>query len=182
VLVGTFVRESDEDWGTFSHQRIYSRGPPAELTSGSILFDAEFQEEQLRALQLAHPEVCIIGCVHRHPGGFDECSNGDELTDREAVEDSGLGALVFGIITVNNPKGRPVEPAPRQHEIRFLRHGGGVGFRYVKNSTGGPGRGLGDGFAGLCSRCFAGVDCGALGYGGIAVPAGFGRFTLQFVE
>jgi len=43
VLVGTFVRESDEDWGTFHINGYIPRAPQAELTSGSILFDAEFK-------------------------------------------------------------------------------------------------------------------------------------------
>lgn len=116
MLVGEC--QCDEKTGvvTFKLRGFIEAGPKADFSSGSILFDTEFQAQHLTALQLNHP-VVNLGCCHRHPQHFDTCSPGDLATDREALQASGTKALVFVILTLNNP--RQLLSSVRYREFKF---------------------------------------------------------------
>ncbi len=82
-------------------------GPKAELLTDSVLFDSDYQFEMLQAIRLKHPRTGNMGCFHVHPGQMDECSAGDYLADIAAVRESDTRGLVFGIITIGNPRQEP---------------------------------------------------------------------------
>ena len=100
MLVGEFRREDGAP--CFLLTDFIEAGPGAECSSESVLFDHEYQAQQLAALRRLNPRLGNMGCLHLHPGEMDECSSGDRLADIQAVRDSDTRALVFGIITLNN--------------------------------------------------------------------------------
>lgn len=102
MLVGEFHRENKAP--CFLISDFIDAGPAAERSSESVLFDHDFQAEQLRRLQCRNPRLGNMGCLHLHPGEMDECSTGDQLADIQAVRDSDTRALVFAIVTLNNPR------------------------------------------------------------------------------
>ncbi len=132
LLVGTYEASGDDGRACFRITGFIEAGPKAEFTPSSVLFDAEHQAEVLSALQLANPRLSILGCVHRHPGSLDVCSNGDAVTDREAVLDSDTKELVFGIITINNASQDPTSVRVGNLKIDFFIMSEATGFAYVK--------------------------------------------------
>lgn len=106
MLVGDYETDAEKSETTFQIRGFIEAGPKADFSSGSILFDAGYQASMLQALRIEHARVMNLGVVHRHPGCMDVSSEGDRVTDMQAVNASNTKALVFGIITINNP--RPV--------------------------------------------------------------------------
>lgn len=131
MLVGEYSLDESTGTATFQVRGFIEAGPKAEFSAGSILFDREYQAEELRALQSEHPTAANLGCIHRHPGSMDVCSGGDAVTDREAVEDSDTKALVFAIITINNSRQRPSSVFYRDFKIDFYLMAEETGFQYV---------------------------------------------------
>lgn len=129
MLVGEFARE--EGSAVFKLSGLIDAGPQAECCSDSILFDTEYQARMLQVIRLQYPEVGNMGCIHLHPGEMDECSAGDQLADRAAVQESDTKALVFGIITRNNPRPDSFSVAWRELKIDFFVMAEQTGLEYV---------------------------------------------------
>lgn len=102
MLVGEFHRENGAP--CFLISDFIDAGPLAECSSESVLFDHDYQAEQLARLQQRNPRLGNMGCLHLHPGEMDECSTGDQLADIQAVRDSDTRVLIFAIVTLNNPR------------------------------------------------------------------------------
>jgi len=105
MLIGEF--SSAKGVPTFKIHGMIEAGPNAECSSDSVLFDAEYQMRMLGAIRRRHSKATNMGCFHVHPGRMDECSAGDYLADLVAVRESDTKALVFVIITVENPQQDP---------------------------------------------------------------------------
>ena len=131
MLVGNYRLDETSGTATFQIQRFIDAGPEAEFSAGSILFDTEYQAQALRALQMEHPRAANVGCIHRHPGSIDFCSSGDAITDREAVKNSDTKALLFAIITLNNPRQGPSSLLHKDFKIDFFVMAEETGFSYV---------------------------------------------------
>jgi hypothetical protein len=102
MLVGEFRREGGAP--CFQLTDFIDAGPRAECSAESVLFDHEYQVGRLASFRRPNSRLGNMGCLHVHPGEMDECSTGDRLADIEAVRDSDTRALVFAIVTVNNPR------------------------------------------------------------------------------
>ncbi|MGH7973434.1 MAG: hypothetical protein ACREIC_32355, partial [Limisphaerales bacterium] len=105
MWTGEFAMEGG--WPSFRINGFIEAGPNAEFSSDSILFDGDYQIQMLQAIRQHHPTVGNMGCFHVHPGKMDECSAGDYLADIAAVKESDTRALMFGIITLDNPRRDP---------------------------------------------------------------------------
>ena len=130
MFVGEYLLDEVTQVATFKIRGFIEAGPSADFSAGSILFDGEYQTGALRALQVEHPGVDNIGCVHRHPGSLDVNSSGDLVSDREAVSDAGTKALVFGIITLNNSRPLPSSLFFRDFKIDFYLMAEDTGLEY----------------------------------------------------
>lgn len=105
MWTGEFALENG--WPVFRLTGFIEAGPNAEFSSDSVLFDGDYQIRMLQAVRARNPNLGNMGCFHVHPGKMDECSAGDYLADLAAVKDSDTRALVFGIITLDNPREDP---------------------------------------------------------------------------
>ena len=130
MLAGSFSRA--RGWPTFTINGFIEAGPKAELSPMSILFDAEYQERMLEAIRIEHPHAGNMGCIHRHAGPLDQCSQGDKKTDRQAVRESDTKALVFAIITIDHPRPDPLSLRYRDFKISFYVMAEETGFEYVQ--------------------------------------------------
>ncbi len=83
---------------------LIEAGTKARRLSAQVTFDREFQQQELRLLQMVDAEVMHIGDLHLHPGRFDRCSNGDYQTDVANVRASRSQEMVFGIVTAGWPR------------------------------------------------------------------------------
>jgi hypothetical protein len=106
-------------------------GPNAECSQDSILFDSDYQVRALQEIRSRHPRAGNMGCFHFHPGQMDECSAGDYLADVAAVKESDTKALVFGILTRNNPRRDAVSIYCGVLKIDFFVLGEQTGYRYA---------------------------------------------------
>lgn len=131
MLVGDYSFDPATGVATFRIRGFVEAGPKVDFSAGSILFDADYQAQALRALQLEHPAAANLGCIHRHPGSLDVCSGGDAVTDREAVQHSDTKALVFAIITLDNARPGPSSLFYREFKIDFYLMAEETGFDYV---------------------------------------------------
>src|SRR5258708_17410325 len=95
-------------------------GPGADCSADSVLFDHEYQAEVLELMRQQDPSLGNIGCFHLHPGNMDACSAGDRVADIAAVKESDTKALVFGIVTLNNPRPDPLSIYYRELTIAFF--------------------------------------------------------------
>lgn len=114
VLVGKTEYGSDGTITTLLVTGFIPAGPNANFDSGSILFDSEYQDAALRILQLQDPSIRALGCIHRHPGDFDQCSGGDLRADSATLSESGAELLISAIVTLDNDREDPLS-------IRFGR-------------------------------------------------------------
>ena len=131
MLAGEYLLDEASGTVTFQIQGFIEAGPEVEFSAGSILFDARHQAQALRGFQLEHPRAINLGCIHRHPGSLDVCSGGDAVTDREAVENSDTKALVFAIITLNNPRQGPSSLFYLDFKLDFYLMAEETSFAYV---------------------------------------------------
>jgi hypothetical protein len=106
MWTGEFAME--KGWPTFFIRGFIEAGPNAEFSTDSILFDGDYQSRTLQAVRRLHPTIGNMGCFHVHPGQMDECSAGDYLADIAAVKESQTRALLFGIVTLDNPHEDPL--------------------------------------------------------------------------
>jgi hypothetical protein len=106
-------------------------GPGADFSSESILFDTEYQYQALQAIRREHPQIGNMGCIHLHPDQMDECSLGDRMADVEAVKSSDTKALVFALITLNNPRSDPASLVYRTFKFDFFVLGERTGLKYI---------------------------------------------------
>jgi len=105
MFTGHFSRF--EEWPSFQIQGFIEAGPNADCSADSVLFDGDYQIQMLQAMRKDHPRAGNMGCFHVHPGQMDECSAGDYLADVAAVKESDTKGLVFGIVTLDNPRQDP---------------------------------------------------------------------------
>jgi hypothetical protein len=129
MLVGEF--HADERPPVFRLTGFVEAGPRAEKCAESVLFDHEFQASMLDRIRAEQPQVGNMGCLHLHPGQLDECSAGDQATDREAVAASDTRALVFAIVTLNNRARDPLSLYYGNLKFDFFLMGEQTGFEYV---------------------------------------------------
>ncbi|MCG3148170.1 MAG: hypothetical protein PCFJNLEI_01613 [Verrucomicrobiae bacterium] len=130
LLVGEFVSE-----GTRREIRVCGfipAGPKASFSTGSILFDTHWQTQRLAALRIEHPNLVDVGMIHRHPGQFDQCSSGDEQDDRQSVQTAPSKALLFGIITINNPKQDARSTYYQNLKVDLFIMADATNYQYVK--------------------------------------------------
>ncbi len=131
ILVGEYSFNESNSTAKFTIRGFIDAGPKAEFSPGSILFDADYQAEQMRLLQLEHRSGVNIGCIHLHPGNMDVCSAGDARTDFEAVRNSTTKALIFGIITRNNARSSPDSVFFQNCKFDFYLMAEETSFEYV---------------------------------------------------
>ncbi len=79
-------------------------GPEADSSPSHITPDINYTNDVLVAARVSDPEIGMVGFIHRHPGGMEVCSGMDKVADRERIEESPYDGMVFGIITIDNPK------------------------------------------------------------------------------
>lgn len=129
MLLGEYART--RGMPSFKIYGLIDAGPGAEFSSNSILFDGEYQFQALQALRRDHPETGNMGCIHLHPDQMDQCSLGDREADVAAARSSDTRALVFGLITRNNPRFDPASVFYKDFKFDFFVLGEQTGFRYV---------------------------------------------------
>ena len=129
MLLGEFSRERGVP--CFRLNGLIDAGPGADYSSESILFDNEYQFQVLQALRRTQPQTGNMGCIHLHPDQMDECSLGDRMADVAAAKSSQTGALVFGLITVDNPRFDLASLYYRNLKLDFFVLGESTGFKYV---------------------------------------------------
>ncbi len=129
MLVGEF--EDAGRNGGFTIYGLIDAGPEAEFSSESILFDNEYQSQALQTLRRQHPKAGNMGCIHLHPDQMDECSLGDRFADVAAVKSSDTRALVFAIITHNNPRTQPESVYYQGFKFDFFVMAEQTGLTYV---------------------------------------------------
>jgi hypothetical protein len=129
MLLGEFRGHGDVP--RFKIYGLIDAGPEAEFSADSILFDNEYQAQVLQTLRQQHPQAGNMGCIHLHPDQMDECSLGDRLADMAAVKDSDTKALVFSIITLNNPRVDPASVCYRNFKFDFYVMAEQTGLKYV---------------------------------------------------
>ncbi|HVM48056.1 MAG TPA: hypothetical protein VMU04_08515 [Candidatus Acidoferrum sp.] len=128
MLTGQFVRQ--EGWPVFKVNGFIGAGPNADCTEESVLFDTEYQSRALEAMRVREPRTGNMGCIHLHPDCLDVCSEGDLLADIEAVKASDTKALVFSIVTINNPRPDPLSLFHRNFKFDFYVLSEELGFEY----------------------------------------------------
>ena len=131
MFVGEYSLGPETCTKTMTIRGFIEAGPKAEFSRSSILFDADYQAQRFRLLQLEHPSAANLGCAHVQPGTLDRCSAGDAVTDREAVHNSNSKALVFAIMTRNNTHQAPSSVWYRELKFDFYLMAEETGFEYV---------------------------------------------------
>lgn len=97
MLAGEFIHARGAP--LFRIREFIGAGPKAECLEDSVLFDQDYQVRRLALLRRGQSQIGNIGCIHFHPDGADECSEGDWRADVAAVRASDTRSLIFGIIT-----------------------------------------------------------------------------------
>ncbi|HOX02158.1 MAG TPA: hypothetical protein P5555_07355 [Candidatus Paceibacterota bacterium] len=132
LLLGHFLPAQASAPAVIRIEGYIDAGPTAEATAASIQFDNQYQAGVLQCLQLTDQALGNMGCFHRHPGQMSECSAGDQAADRQAVAESDTRALVFLILTLDNPdRHRPARLVYRRLAFDFYIMSEDAGFRYV---------------------------------------------------
>ncbi|HTL57458.1 MAG TPA: hypothetical protein VL361_17365 [Candidatus Limnocylindrales bacterium] len=129
MLVGTYAEEAEGR--SFHIHGLIEAGPKAECSADSVLFDHEYQSQILQQMRQQDPRLGNMGCFHLHPGEMDACSTGDRLADIAAVKESDTRALVFGIVTMNNPRSDPLSVCYGNLKIDFFVMAEQNRFEYV---------------------------------------------------
>lgn len=129
MLLGEFIGRNGVPG--FKLYGLIDAGPEAEFSSDSILFDSEYQTQVLQSLRQKHPRAGNMGCIHLHPDQMDECSLGDRQADAAAVKESQTGALVFAIITLDNPRQDAASLFYRNFKFDFYIMAEQTGYKYV---------------------------------------------------
>jgi len=132
MLVGRFEPGDGGRTSRITVVGFIPAGPAAEYGPSSILFDASYQRAVLRVLQLQDPMLRAVGCIHRHPGAFDECSSGDLEADREALRGSSAEFLLFGVITLDNWREDSTSLRWGNMKLDFFLLGEATGLNYRK--------------------------------------------------
>ena len=130
MLVGEFAR-TRAGCPVFKLTGFIEAGPGAECSPVSVLFDGDYQARMLQAMRRRERRAGNMGCIHLHPGRMDECSVGDMIGDVQAVRESDTQALVFGIITANNPARNAKSIFFREFKFDFFVMAAQTRFDYV---------------------------------------------------
>ncbi len=129
MLIGDFERTGENM--TFRLRGFIEAGPYAECSPESVLFDGDYQMQMLELTRLQHPGTGNMGCIHVHPEQMDVCSEKDWMADVQAVRASDTKALVFAIITINNPRPGPLSLRYRNLKFDFYILSPRTRFEYV---------------------------------------------------
>lgn len=128
MLIGNFARTEKREVLRISG--FIGAGPRAQCCSESVLFDTEYQARMLELAWRRRPGAGNLGCIHVHPKRMDVCSEKDWLADIEAVRMSDTKVLVFGIITINNPRLDALSLYHRNFKFDFFILGEPTNFEY----------------------------------------------------
>ncbi len=131
MLTGRF---NSERAPRFELSGFIGAGPKAECLAESVLFDVEYQSRELARLRAVDGQIGNMGCLHVHPDDMDVCSEGDWRADIAAVRASDTKALVFAIVTINNPRRSPLSLVYRNFKFDFfvLSEEGAFQYRAVR--------------------------------------------------
>ncbi len=129
MLVGEFAQANGAS--VFSIRGLIEAGPNADCSPESVLFDADYQARTLGLIRRDNPNAGNMGCIHVHPDQMDVCSQGDWLADVEAVSASDTKALVFAIVTIDNPRPSPFSVTYQNFKFDFFVLGQETAYQYL---------------------------------------------------